>query len=86
MHPKPSYVASLKPHQHRQPIQAAENPDALLTLQTVVAITGLSTSSIYRKLSGDFPQPIRMGARCTRWRAADVTAWLRKQAAQAKAA
>lgn len=72
--------------QPRQTLQAATIPDALLTINTVAAVTGLSASSIYRKLSEGFPQPIRMGARCTRWKAADVTAWLRKQAAQAKAA
>lgn len=87
-----THVHAMRPHtvptsaqqrQPRQSVQAATIPDALLMVQTVVAVTGLSGSTIYRRLaSGDFPQPIRMGPRCTRWKAADVTAWLRKQAAQ----
>ena len=81
MHPTTFQEAATKPRQ-RQPLQAAENPDALLTVQTVTAITGLSTSSLYRKMAaGQFVAPIRMGARCTRFRAGDVTAWLRAQAA-----
>ncbi len=64
-----------------QPLEAATLPQALLKVRTVAAITGLSPASIYRKLATGFPQPIRMGARCTRWRAGDVTAWLAAQSA-----
>lgn len=88
MHTKPSHVAATKLHQRqpRQPLQAAENPDALLTVQTVTAITGLSTSTLYRKMAArQFVAPVRMGARCTRFRAGDVTTWLRAQAAAAQA-
>lgn len=67
-----------KPSQ--QPLQAAQLAEALLRLSTVVAITGLSRSSIYARLAASqFPQPIRLGARCTRFRAADVQAWLAAQ-------
>jgi prophage regulatory protein len=63
-----------------QPIQAAQLADALLRLATVEAVTGLSRSTIYAKLkAGEFVQPIRLGARCTRFRAADVQAWLASQ-------
>jgi len=68
----------------QQPLHAAELGDALLRLSTVEAITGLGRSSIYARLKacdGSFPQPIRLGARCTRFRAADITAWLVAQAA-----
>ncbi|MDZ5457897.1 helix-turn-helix transcriptional regulator [Azohydromonas lata] len=78
------HIAATKPRQSRQPLQAAENPDALLLVQTVTALTGMSTSTLYRKMAADqFVQPIRLGTRCTRWRAGDVTAWLRQQAANA---
>lgn len=64
-----------------QPLEAANNPDALLKLQTVVALTGSSAATIYRRvLAGEFPAPIRQGARCTRWRAGTLTAWLQKVA------
>lgn len=65
-----------------QPLHAAQVADALLRLATVEALTGLSRSSIYAKLARqEFPQPVRLGARCTRFRAGDVQAWLAAQAA-----
>jgi prophage regulatory protein len=84
MHPTSFHVAATSSRQSRQPLQAAENPDALLLAQTVTALTGMSISTLYRKMAADqFVQPIRLGARCTRWRAGDVTAWLRAQTANA---
>jgi predicted DNA-binding transcriptional regulator AlpA len=65
-----------------QPLHAAELADALLRLSTVEAITGLSRSTIYAKLkAGNFVEPVRLGARCTRFRAGDVQAWLVAQTA-----
>ena len=65
-----------------QPLEAASLPDALLKIQTVATVTALSASSIFRKTkAGEFPKPVKLGARCTRWRAADVRAWLAAQAA-----
>lgn len=64
--------------QHRQTVAAAQIPDARLKIQTVIELAGLSESSIRRKVAaGEFPAPIKDGSRCTRWVAADVTAWLR---------
>lgn len=65
-----------------QPLHAAQVPDALLKLQTAVELTGISVSTIYRKAATDptFPKLIKMGARCTRIRAGDLTAWLAAQA------
>ncbi len=69
-----------------QPIEAASLPDALLRVATVIAITGLSSATVYRKVAtGEFPEPIRLGARCTRWHAASVRAWLAAQTATATA-
>lgn len=63
-----------------QPLHAAQLADALLRLATVEAITGLGRSTIYAKLrTGDFVEPVRLGARCTRWKAGDVQAWLAAQ-------
>jgi prophage regulatory protein len=62
----------------QQTEHAAAIPDALLKVATVVKVTGLSESSIRRRVvTGDFPAPIKQGLRCTRWRAGDVTTWLR---------
>lgn len=63
-----------------QPLHAAQVADALLRLATVEAITGLSRSTIYAKLKAhEFVEPIRLGVRCTRWKAGDVQAWLAAQ-------
>ena len=65
-----------------QPLEAASLPDALLKIQTVATVTALSASSIFRKTAaGEFPAPIRLGARCTRWHAADVRDWMAAQVA-----
>lgn len=67
-----------------QPLHAAQLAQALLRLPTVEAITGLSKSTIYAKLkadNGSFPKPIRLGTRCTRFKASDITAWLAAQSA-----
>ena len=75
-------AAGTKPrHRTRQPLHAAQVADALLRLATVEALTGLGRSTIYAKLAkNQFPQPVRLGARCTRFRAGDVQAWLVAQA------
>lgn len=64
----------------RQPIEAGTLPDALLKVQTVEAMTGLSRPTIYRRIAvGDFPEPVRLGTRCTRWPAAAVRSWIQSQ-------
>jgi prophage regulatory protein len=61
--------------------QAVEIPDTLLLIDAVTVLTGLSKPTIYRKTRhGEFLEPVRMGTRCTRWRAGDVTTWLRAKA------
>ncbi len=62
-----------------QPLHAAQIHDALLKLQTVQALTGLGKTSIYERIkTGEF-KPVRLGSRCTRFRACDVQAWLQAQ-------
>jgi len=73
--------ADLSMPKPRQTAQTAQNPDALLKIGTVAEVTGLSGATIYRKVQGKrFPAPVKNGARCTRWVAGQVTAWLRQQA------
>jgi len=63
--------------QPAQPLESANNPAALLRFSTVQALTGLSRSTIYTRIrEKTFPAPIKLGTRCTRFRAGDVTAWL----------
>lgn len=65
-----------------QPLHVVQVADALLTLRTAAAVAGMSSATIYRRASTDptFPRLIRMGRRCTRIRAGDLTAWLAAQA------
>jgi prophage regulatory protein len=48
----------------------------LLRLPSVENITGLSKSEIYRRVkTGDFPKPIKLGARAVAWSSASVQDW-----------
>lgn len=61
-------------------LAAFQIPEAHLRLRTVVVVTGLSASTIRRKVAaGDFPGPVRHSTRCTRWVAGEVAAWLRQK-------
>lgn len=63
-----------------QPLHAAQIAEALLTIRTVSAVTAISPATIYRKMAAHaFPSSLRLGNRCTRWRAGDVMAWLSAQ-------
>jgi predicted DNA-binding transcriptional regulator AlpA len=70
--------AEHKRKHHPQAVEAAADPDALLTIETVHTLTSLGKSTIRRMvLEGTFPPPIRRGTRFVRWRAGDVRTFLR---------
>ena len=49
----------------------------LLTYREVEQLTGLSHSTIFRKVrDGTFPAPVKVGKRALRWRESDVRAWI----------
>lgn len=79
--PNPAHLNPAKPARKdaAQPLHVAQQADALLKMQTVTALTGLSSSSVYRLVAAGELKPIRRGTRCTRFRAGDITAWLRGQ-------
>lgn len=62
-----------------QPLSALHIPEALLKIQTVVALTGMSEASIRRRVrEGKFPRPTKTGGmRCVRWVAGEVSSWLK---------
>ena len=62
-----------------QPLDALQLPDALLQIQVVVRATGLSVTTIYRKVAAGELAIVKMGKRCTRFRAADVRAFINAQ-------
>lgn len=65
-----------------QPLHAAQIHDALLKLPTVQALTGLGKTSIYELVKAGELKPVKLGARCARFRAGDVQAWLQAQASK----
>lgn len=73
------------PHAARQ--SPAELADvAFLDIRDVCALARMSASWIHDEVrTGHFPQPLRFGPRCTRWRSADVRDWLIARAAAARA-
>lgn len=59
---------------------------AFLAMPDVCAATRMSASWIHDEVRARrFPQPMRFGPRCTRWRSADVRAWLIARAETAEA-
>ncbi len=53
-------------------------PDRILRIKTVLERTGLSRSTLYRRIqAGKFPAQVRIAERCTGWRESAVNGWLR---------
>lgn len=51
--------------------------DRIIRIQTVLDQTGLSRSTLYRKIAaGTFPQQVKISQRCAGWRQSTVTEWL----------
>lgn len=58
----------------------------ILRLPSVRSRTGLSKSSIYAMISsGEFPQPISLGARAVGWLQDEVEAWLTQRVQKSRA-
>lgn len=52
-------------------------PDRILRLKAVLDRTGLSRSTVYRKMtSGTFPRQLKLGERSAGWRESAVNAWV----------
>jgi len=53
-------------------------PDRFLRLDAVLDRTGLSRSTLYRKVEeGTFPAQVRIASRCVGWRESAINDWLR---------
>ena len=51
--------------------------DRLLRLREVLRLTGLSRSTLYRKLkANEFPKPVKLGKRAVAWRESEVIDWI----------
>ncbi len=57
---------------------SADHDLSILRLKSVLERTGLSRSTLCRKVhAGTFPKPLRISDRCAGWRHCDIEAWLR---------
>lgn len=55
-----------------------DTPDRILRLKSVLERTGLSRSTMYRKIqAGSFPRNVQLSTRCTGWRESAVAEWLK---------
>jgi prophage regulatory protein len=53
----------------------------LARLPTVLKLTGLGRSTIYRWIAdGSFPAPVRLGPRAVAWRWSDLDRWTQSRA------
>ena len=52
-------------------------PDRIVRLKTVLARTGLSRSTIYRKIAeGTFPAQIKISTNGAGWKESDINRWI----------
>jgi prophage regulatory protein len=58
---------------------------AILRRAEVKRLTGFSVSTLYRLAkSGDFPKPVKIGARASGWLAGEVEAWIEARVAASR--
>jgi prophage regulatory protein len=51
--------------------------EMLLRIDTVCAITGLSTPTIYRQMSnGNFPRPVKITGYARAWKLSEIMHWI----------
>lgn len=57
--------------------EPAPTPDRILRIKTAPERTGLTRSTLYRKMeAGTFPKNTRISTRCMGWRESAVAEWL----------
>jgi prophage regulatory protein len=55
-----------------------ESSDRIIRIKAVLERTGLSRSTMYRKMqNGTFPKNLQISTRCAGWRESAINAWLR---------
>lgn len=63
-------------------IEADPAPDRILRIRTVLNRTGLSRSTLYRKMSdGSFPRQVKIGEHSSGWRESAINHWMADPAA-----
>jgi prophage regulatory protein len=67
-----------KPEQRKEDHAMPDTPDRILRLNAVLDRTGLSRSTLYRKMQrGTFPRNVQISTRCAGWRESAINDWLR---------
>lgn len=52
-------------------------PDKILRMRTVLERSGLSRSTIYRKMQeGTFPRKVKLSEHCCGWRESELNRWI----------
>jgi len=52
-------------------------PERILRIRTVLARSGLSRSTLYRKMKkGTFPKQVRISEYCAGWRESELNGWI----------
>jgi len=55
-----------------------ENSDRIVRIKTVLERTGLTRSTLYRKIqNGTFPKQVSISVRCAGWRESAINEWLK---------
>jgi prophage regulatory protein len=68
-----------------QPIEAAAVPGALLQIETISAVTGISIPTIRRWWKqGTFPQGVLLSPKCRRWTSEEVMQWREQRLAASR--
>ncbi|TAL82844.1 MAG: AlpA family phage regulatory protein [Rhodanobacter sp.] len=63
----------------RLPVANPPEADRLLRLPQVLPLAGVSKSTWWKLVrEGRAPQAVRLGDRCTAWRASEVAAWIER--------
>jgi prophage regulatory protein len=54
-----------------------QEPDRIVRIRTVLARSGLSRSTLYRKIEkGTFPKQVRINDYCRGWRESEINRWI----------
>ena len=78
VHPPAPHAVPLCPHRRTpQPLSAVREPSALLKIDTILALTGWSRATLYRRIAdGTFPSPVKLNGHMVRWQAHAVHQYL----------
>lgn len=58
---------------------ATDSPERILRIKSVLERTGLSRSTLYRKIrDGTFPAQIPISTRCMGWKESKISDWLQE--------